>query len=71
MSVCGVKRKHDKLSIDSNPKFVESFLRENFDIEVDISYNDLLCFSCYKYCNRLLKSGTSYEYSQLLTETKY
>ena len=61
--VCGVKRKHDKLSIKkkfvscSNPKFVESFLRENFEIEVDISYNDLLCFSYYKYFNRLLKSG--------------
>ena len=49
----------------SNPKFVES-LRENLEIEVDISYNDLLCFSCYKYFNRLLKSGTSDEYSQLL-----
>ena len=77
MSVCGVKRKYDKLSIKetfvsySNPKFVESFLRENLEIEVDISYNDLLCFSCYKYCNRLLKSGTSDGYSQLLTETKY
>ena len=55
----------------SNPKFEESFLRENFEIEVDISYNDLLCFSCYKYFNRSLKSGTSYEYSQLLTELKY
>ena len=41
----------------SNPKFVESFLRETVEIEVDVSYNDLLCFSCYKYCNRLLKSG--------------
>ena len=72
--VCGVKRKHDKLSIKekfvsySNPKSVES-LRENLEIEVDISYNDLLCFSCYKYFNRLLKSTTSYEYSQLLTDT--
>ena len=33
--VCGVKRKHDKLSIKekfvscSNPKFVESFMRKN------------------------------------------
>ena len=33
--VCGVKRKHDQLSIKekfvscSNPKFVESFLRKN------------------------------------------
>ena len=56
VSVCGVKRKHDKLSIKEkfvsclNPKFVESFLRENLEIEVDISYNDLLFFSCYKYC---------------------
>ena len=49
----------------SNPKFVESFLRQNLEIEVDTSYNDFL----YKYFNRLLKSGTSYEYSQLLTET--
>ena len=60
--VCGVRRKHDKLSIKekfvscTNPNFVESFLRENLEIEVDISYNDLLCFSCYKYFNRLLKS---------------
>ena len=64
--VCGVKRKHDTFSkfvSCSNLKFVES------EIEVDISYNYLLCFSCYKYFNRLLKSGTSYEYSQLLTET--
>ena len=51
--VCGVKHKHDKLSIQetfvscSNPKFVECFLRENLEIEVDISYYDLLCFSCY------------------------
>ena len=75
--VCGVKRRHDKLSIKekfvscSNPKFVESFLRENLEIKVDISYNDLLCFKCYKYFNRLLQSGTSYKYSQLLTDIKY
>ena len=37
---------YDKLSVKekflscSNPKFVESFLRENLEIEVDISYND-------------------------------
>ena len=41
--VCGVQRKHDKLSIKekliscSNPKFVS--LRENLEIEVDISFN--------------------------------
>ena len=66
-SVCGVKRKHDKLLnlYLVQILFVESFLRQNLEIEVDISYNDFL----YKYFNRLLKSGTSYEYSQLLTET--
>ena len=45
--VCGVKCKHDELEkfvSCSNPKFVESFLRKNLEIEVDISYNDLLCF---------------------------
>ena len=44
-------------------------MKENLEIKVDISNNDLLCFSCYKYFNRLLKSGTSYEHSQLLIET--
>ena len=51
----------------SNPKFVESFLRENLEIEVDMSYNDLLCFSCYEYFNGILKSRIFDEYSQLLT----
>ena len=49
--VCDVKRKHDKLSIKekfvscSNPKLFGVLLRENLEIEVDISYDDLLCFS--------------------------
>ena len=43
MSVCGVKCKlliKEKFVSCSNPKFVEYFLRENLEIEVDISYND-------------------------------
>ena len=48
MSVCGVKHKQDNLYIMdkfvscSHPKFVESFLKENLEIEADISCNDLL-----------------------------
>ena len=56
--VCCVKRKHDKLSIEE--KFVSCSnpsLRENLEIEVDISYNDL-------------KSGTSYDIHNCLLRHK-
>lgn len=61
--MCGVKRKHEHTSSANenffpcpNPTFVESFLREAVGFEACLSEDDLLCFKCYKYFNRLLKS---------------
>ena len=66
--VCGAKRKHEHsmLATEStkfvpcpSPKLVESFLIDTVGYDSHITEGDIcmLCFRCYKYFNKVIRSG--------------
>ncbi len=62
--ICGSKRKHERILSASlrfvtcpEPKKVESFLQETADFNSSHGDDDLICYSCYKYVNLVLRSN--------------
>ena len=60
--VCGVKRKHEHKEMTSQrflpcpePQKVEAYLREALDADSFFG-GDLVCYSCYRYCQQILTS---------------
>ena len=39
-----------------NPKRIESYLRDTIEFSASIQDGDLVCYSCYKFFNQMLKS---------------
>ena len=61
---CGVKRRHVHSATVStinlvtcpDPKWVESFLKDNIEFSDTIREGDQICYTCYKFINQILNS---------------
>ena len=61
---CGVKRRHVHSATVStinlvtcpDPKWVESFLKDNIEFNDTIREGDQICYTCYKFINQILNS---------------
>ena len=61
---CGVKRRHIhsarvstiNLVTCPDPKWVESFLKDNVEFSDTIREGDQICYTCYKFINQILNS---------------
>lgn len=59
--VCGIKRPHKQTQSRRfvacpEPTLIESYLRESADFDSSLNESDMVCYSCYKYCKRILDS---------------
>ncbi len=59
--ICGVRRKHERKDTTSQrfvscpkPEMVELHLRDCVDFDSSLSEGDLVCSSCYRYCQHVL-----------------
>ena len=68
---CGVLRINTTATFITcpSPKLVESYLRDTIDFTGTIREGDQLCYSCYKFFNRKLKSGECMLSSEEVVQT--
>lgn len=60
-SICGIKRKHEyslptRFIKCPSPHLLQPYLNEAVDFEGHLLEGDLVCSSCYKFANHIVKS---------------